>query len=153
MNLSFKKWKREDRRVGQWEELDLLALKMEGGATRQGFRKPLEESESVSGSVVSDSLRPHGLQSARLLCPWHFPGKNTGGGCHALLQGIFPTQGLNLCLLCLLHWQAGSLPLAPPGKPSLSHKNHPKWKRGFAPKIKESLLNHQPSLGSPSQFP
>ena len=28
-------------------------------------------------------------------------------GCHALLQGIFPTQGLNLCLLCLLHWQVG----------------------------------------------
>ena len=40
------------------------------------------------------------------------PGKNTGVGCHALLQGIFLTQGLNLGLLCLLHWQAGSLPLA-----------------------------------------
>jgi len=48
----------------------------------------------------------------------HYPGKNTGMGFHALLQGIFPTQGLNLCLLCLLHWQAGSLPLAPPGEPS-----------------------------------
>ena len=34
-----------------------------------------------------------------------------------LLQGIFPTQGSNLCLLCLLHWQSGSLPVAPPGKP------------------------------------
>ena len=48
----------------------------------------------------------------------HYPSKNTGVGFHALLQGIFPTQGLNLCLLCLLHWQAGSLPLAPPGEPS-----------------------------------
>ena len=38
-------------------------------------------------------------------------------GCHSLLQGIFPTQGLNLSLLCLLNWQMGSLPLAPPGKP------------------------------------
>ena len=38
-------------------------------------------------------------------------------GCHALLQGIFPTQGSNPQLLSLLHWQAGSLPLAPPGKP------------------------------------
>ena len=38
-------------------------------------------------------------------------------GCHALLQGIFPTQGSNLHLLGLLHWQAGSLPLVPPGKP------------------------------------
>ena len=37
---------------------------------------------------------------------------------HALLQGIFQTQGLNPNILCLLHWQAGSLPLAPPGKPS-----------------------------------
>ena len=37
-------------------------------------------------------------------------------GCHALLQGIFPTQGLNPSFLCLLHWQAGSLPLAPPEK-------------------------------------
>ena len=35
--------------------------------------------------------------------------------CH-VLQGIFPTQGLNPCLLCLLHWQEDSLPLAPPGK-------------------------------------
>ena len=44
-----------------------------------------------------------------------------GVGCHALLQGIFPTQGLNLRLLCLLHWQAGSLPLVPHGKtPPLS---------------------------------
>ena len=38
-----------------------------------------------------------------LLCPWDSPGKNTGVGCHALLQGIFPTQGSNLRLLWLLH--------------------------------------------------
>ena len=38
-------------------------------------------------------------------------------GCHTLLQGFFLTQGSNLHLLFLLHWQAGSLPLAPPGKP------------------------------------
>ena len=48
------------------------------------------------------------------------PGKNTEVGCHALLQGSFPIQGSNLSLLCLLHWQAGSLPLAPPGKPITS---------------------------------
>ena len=40
-------------------------------------------------------LRPHGLQPTRLLCPWDFPGKDTGVGCHFLLQGIFPTQELN----------------------------------------------------------
>ena len=49
--------------------------------------------------VVSGSLRPHGLWSTRLLCPWDFPGKNTGVGCNALLQGIFLNQRLNLCLL------------------------------------------------------
>ena len=42
-------------------------------------------------------------------------------GCHSLLQGIFLTQGLNLHLLCLLHWQVSSLPLAQPGKPSKMH--------------------------------
>ena len=45
----------------------------------------------------------------RLLYPWDSLGKNPGVGCHALLQGIFLTQGLNLRLLCLLHWQVGSL--------------------------------------------
>ena len=44
-------------------------------------------------SVVSDSLRPRGLQPARLLCQWDFPGKDTGVGGHFLLQGTFPTQG------------------------------------------------------------
>ena len=50
-------------------------------------------------------------------CPWDSSGKYIGVSCHALLQGIFPTQGLNPCLLSLLHWQAGSLSLVPPGKP------------------------------------
>ena len=59
------------------------------------------KSESVSRSVVSDFWRPHGLQPTRLLCPWNFPGKNIGVGCHALLQGNFLTQGLNLGLLHL----------------------------------------------------
>ena len=47
------------------------------------------------------------------------PAKNTGVGCYALLQGIFPTQELNPCLLSLLrllHWHVDSLPLVPPGK-------------------------------------
>ena len=50
----------------------------------------------------------HGLQPARL-CPWNFPGKNTGVSCHFVLQGIFLTQGSNPHLL---HWQAASLPLS-----------------------------------------
>ena len=51
------------------------------------------ESES---EVMSDSLRPKDCSLPRLLRPWDFPGKSTGVGCHFLLQGIFPTQGLNL---------------------------------------------------------
>ena len=50
-------------------------------------------------SVASDSLWRHGLQPARFLGPWDSPGKHTGVGCHALLQGNFPTQELNWGLL------------------------------------------------------
>ena len=49
---------------------------------------------SLSCSVISNSLRPHGLYS-----PWNSPGQNTGVGSRSLLQGIFPTQGLNPGLL------------------------------------------------------
>ena len=52
------------------------------------------------------TARTLGKLTARLLCTWDFPGKDTGVGCHFLLQGIFLTQGLNLCLL---HCQADSL--------------------------------------------
>ena len=64
-------------------------------------------------------LQPHGRLPARLLYPWDFPDKNTGAGCHFLLQRIFPSQGLNPCLLHLLHWQgqAHSSSPVPPGKP------------------------------------
>ena len=58
---------------------------------------------SVSRSVVSDSLRLHGLSPTRLLCPGDFPGKNTGVGCHSLLWRIFPTQGSNLYYRQILH--------------------------------------------------
>ena len=49
----------------------------------------MEYSVQFSHSVVSDSLRPHGLQPTRLLCPWDFPGKSTGVGCYCLLRGCF----------------------------------------------------------------
>ena len=67
--------------------------------------------------LMSNSVTPWTV-ATRLLCPSDSPGKYTGVGCHALLQGIFSTQGSNPCLLCLLHYQAESLPLAPSGKPS-----------------------------------
>ena len=65
--------------------------------------------------LVSDSLWPHELQPTWLLCPWSFLDKNTGAGCHFLLQGIFQTQGSNRCLRCLRPWQVDSLPLCPLG--------------------------------------
>ena len=55
--------------------------------------------QKQSKAVVPNSLQPHGLQPTRILCPWDFPGKDSGVGCHFLLQGIFPTQGLNPGLL------------------------------------------------------
>ena len=71
------------------------------------------------------------------------PGKNTGMGCHFFLQ-IFLTQGLNQRLLCLQHWQAVSLPLAPPviirsteyinGKATVSM-----WKAGFVLVCKDGI--------------
>ena len=56
----------------------------------------------VSHSVMSNSLQHYDLWPARLLCRWSSPGKNTGVGCHFLLQGTFPSQRSNLGLL---HWR------------------------------------------------
>ena len=50
------------------------------------------------------------------------PGKNSGVGSHFLLQGIFPAQGLNPCLLCLWHWQVDSLLSESPWKPPKESK-------------------------------
>ena len=77
-----------------------------------------------SGPVVSDSVQPHGLEPARLLCPWDFPGKNTGVEYHSLLQGIIPTQGSNLglqhCRRILYHLSGlGSLGLVEGQSPNM----------------------------------
>ena len=69
---------------------------------------------SLVTKSCSTLLQLHGLQLARLLCPWDYPGKDTRVGCHVLLQGIFQTQGSNLCLL---HWQVDSLPSSHQGSP------------------------------------
>ena len=95
-----KKRGKEGRREGRrGEEREILTPDSYMGF---GYRKDLKEftellhseSESESHSVVSDSLQPHGLYS-----PWNSPGQNTGVGSLSLLQGIFPTQGLNPGLL------------------------------------------------------
>ena len=64
--------------------------------TREGGAEPGEVCLSLSRVQL---LHTHGLQPARLLCPWDSPGKNIGVGCHFLLQGIFPTQESNPGLL------------------------------------------------------
>ena len=66
---------------------------------------------------MSDTLRPHGLYSTRLLCPGDSPGKNTGVGCHALLHGISPTLGSNSCISCIagrlfIYWVIWEVPLS-----------------------------------------
>ena len=63
----------------------------------------------------SVSLRPLGLQSAKLLSPWDSPGKNTGVGCHFLFQGIFLIQGSNL-VSCVSGTESGSFTTEPLGK-------------------------------------
>ena len=100
----------------------LLDAESQGTFVRISTRAPTA-GEPVGPCVCAKSLSRVRLsvipwtKAPRLLCLWDSPDKNTGVGCHSLLQGIFLTQGSNLGLLCLLHWQAGSLPLAPPGKP------------------------------------
>ena len=101
-------WKTQDQGWGchllRWKKL--LDEKGVGRSRVQLGPCPSEmPARGLGCSVVSGSLRPHRLQPARLHCPWNFPGKNIGAGCHFLLQGIFPTQGSNLHLLGLLHWQ------------------------------------------------
>ena len=62
------------------------------------IKKKVETTTKIKWSGVTQScltLQPHGLYPTWFLCPWDFPGKNTGVGCHSLLQEIFLTQGLN----------------------------------------------------------
>ena len=91
--------------------LATIWLDLEVNMQRQILYNFIMQHACSVASVVSDFLLPHGLQPTRLLCPWDSPGQNTGMGCHFLLQGIFPTQGLNPDLLhckqilyCLSHW-------------------------------------------------
>ena len=75
------------------------------------------QSESASASEVAQS-RPRGVWPTRLLRPWDSPGKNTGVGCHFLLQEIFPTQGSNPGIEPgSPTLEADALTSEPPGKP------------------------------------
>ena len=99
----------------------------------------VKKSESESRSVVSNSLWPHGLYS-----PQSSPGQNTGVGSLSLLQGIFPTQGPNPCLL---HCRQILYQLSPQGR---AHLPMQKTKRdGFDPwGGEDSLKEHMTTLSS-----
>ena len=114
----------EDEMVGWHYRLSGLEFEqIAGDGERQGSlvccstwdRKELDTTEQLNNRIPGKTIfticcaqwcltlrQPQGLQPARLLCPWNSPGKNTGVGCHSLLQGIFLTQGLNLGLP---HWR------------------------------------------------
>ena len=68
-------------------------------------------------SFTSDSLRCYGLESTRLFCPWDSLGKKSGMGLPCPSPGDLPNPGIKPVSLSLLNWQAGSLPLVPPGEP------------------------------------
>ena len=100
-------WEEDSRTEAQDFTLSLLKCK---------FDKLIQQQYYCCCLVVSSSLKLHGLQPTRLLCSRDFPDKNTGVGCHFLLQGIFLTQGSKLRFL---HWQADSTPETS-GKPNRS---------------------------------
>ena len=97
----------KDCSKGSWH------LPLKGKSHLQQKSQPLKAFDTRS--VMSSSLGPHGLWPTRLLCPWNSLGKNTGVGCYSLLQGIFPTQGLNLgfqhCRQSLYHLSHQGSPL------------------------------------------
>ena len=126
-----------------WERLLISQRLFPAGRSELGLFKAQHKSivgniqPQPVGSCLIGLVRECVLQSCLTLCDpmdcsppgssvhGDSPGKNTGVGRHALLQRLFPTQGLNPRLLHLLHWQAGSLPLVPSWKPHWTD-THPK---------------------------
>ena len=99
--ISQRKWSGSFIVVASWFRESLLEPSTVPASVWTGCSAALlhgchpDSSGSIGLSAVSDSLWPHGPYSHRLPCPWDSPDKNTGVGCHSLLQGIFLTQGLN----------------------------------------------------------
>ena len=75
-----------------------IAITLSRSAAQQRWAQQCEPAACVLD-------HPAGTAATRPLCPWESPGKSAGAGRHCLLQRIFPTQGLNVRLLGLLHWQ------------------------------------------------
>ena len=134
------------------------------------FPSPMHESEKWkwSRSVVSNSLRPHGLQPTRLLCPWDFPGKSTGVGCHCLLQiytlcslkkyiFIYLTALGHSCNIQTLSWGIWDLvpqPRIEPRPPTLGAQSFSLWTAAAAAKSLQSCPTlFDPIDGSPPGCP
>ena len=88
-----------------WSLLKLMSIELVMPSNHLILCRPFLLLPSVFPSIRVFSSES-ALRVTRLLCPWNFPGKNSGVGCPFLLQGVFLTQASNPCLLCLLHWQA-----------------------------------------------
>ena len=100
---------------GNLLQYSCLGNPMDRGAWWTKVHEVPKESEPQGSSV-------HGILQAKRV------------GCHALLQGIFPPQGSNLHLLCPLHWQAGSLPLAPP-------EDRPSYAQNLCRELRDKTLS------------
>ena len=91
------------------------------------------------------TLASHGLYPTRLFWPWDFPGRNTGVGCHSLLQGIFLTPDSNSCLQ---HWQADSFTSEPLGKPEIPNTENREKKKNY--RLVENGLEGSEQVGASS---
>ena len=109
LNAEFQRTARRDNKVFLSYQCKEIEENNRMGKTRDLFNK-------IRDTKGTFHAQPYRLEPARLLCPWDSSGKKTGVGCRALRQGIFPARGSDSHLL---HWQAGSLPLAPPGNPHI----------------------------------
>ena len=109
-----REWSQGRRTRQQWN-LHFFSLDQEDESTSSGRTQNIRTDPSLNFRILSPKdtsacmlshfsrVQLYRLEPTRLLCPWDFPGKNTGVGCHGLLQGIFATQGSNLNLLQFLH--------------------------------------------------
>ena len=87
----------------------------------------------------------HGLYPPRLLCPWNFPGKNTGVSCYFFLQGIFLTRASNPHLLCLLYWQTDFTTVSP-GKPNYFSTVIIKYRNSMKYLLQFIILQQEPDF-------
>ena len=101
------RWKKLTARWPDWTH-DIYCHSSKNWPQRNGSKQTLELSNACMHAKSLQSwptlVDPMSNSLPGFFCPWDSPGKNSAVGCCFLLQGIFPTQGSNLSLLCLLHW-------------------------------------------------